>query len=148
LAPPVGAVLEVRVNGEVLPPDAYRVDNGTHLVRTDHGVWPGEQSDLFTVTYLNGYPVDSVGQYVGGLLAVEFLNGMIASKKCRLPSSVTSLSRNGVSMEITQGMFPDMRTGINEIDAYLMQWNPNALRRAPGVYSPDLYRNRQITWRP
>lgn len=40
---PVGAVTEVTVDGVVLDPTAYRVDNGNELVRTDGGTWPACQ---------------------------------------------------------------------------------------------------------
>lgn len=37
---PVGKIEEILIDGVVLDPTAYRVDNGTLLVRTDGGDWP------------------------------------------------------------------------------------------------------------
>lgn len=37
---PVGAITSVRIDGAVLDPSAYRVDNGYRLVRTDGECWP------------------------------------------------------------------------------------------------------------
>ena len=36
----VGSVTEVTIDGVLVPPSVYRVDNSTQLVRTDGGSWP------------------------------------------------------------------------------------------------------------
>jgi hypothetical protein len=40
---PVAEITEVLIDGAVLSPDAYRVDNSSYLVRTDGGGWPACQ---------------------------------------------------------------------------------------------------------
>jgi len=40
---PVGDIVEILLDGAVLDPSAYRVDNGNRLVRTDGGCWPACQ---------------------------------------------------------------------------------------------------------
>src|SRR5262249_23894476 len=40
LPAPVSQVLQVKVDGQILDPSAYRVDNWRLLVRTDGGIWP------------------------------------------------------------------------------------------------------------
>jgi hypothetical protein len=143
---PVGAVTAVTVDGTVVDPGAYRVEDGKWLVRTDGGLWPAGQGDHFTVSYHNSYPVDYLGAHAAGILALEWLRLFTRSKdKCRLPNSITSISRQGINMQITPGMFPDGLTGIAEIDAYVMLWNPFGLKVAPRVYSLDLPRHRQVT---
>lgn len=142
---PVGRVDKVTIRGEELTPLAYRVEDGQYLVRLDGEAWP-VGSDDFTVTYLNAYEVDGLGEFVGGVLAEEFLQAVTGGKKCRLPSNVTNVTRQGVSYELASGMFPEGTTGINEVDTYIMQWNPHGLRTRPGVYSPDLPKARQTTW--
>lgn len=140
---PVGAVTEVRVDGAVLDPSAYRVENGAYLVRTDGGSWPAA-GDGFTVTYLNSHPVGPVGAYAAGVMAWEWLKTITSGKKCRLSSKVTSMNRQGIQMDLTPGLFPDGVTGIEEVDLYIRIWNPNGLKTAPRVYSPDLPRHRQV----
>jgi hypothetical protein len=144
---PVGRIDEVKINGVVLDPSTYHVEDGNRLVRLDGKGWPACSGPDFTVTYLNGYEVDELGEYVGGLLALEYLKAMSADKKCRLPANVTTVSRQGISMELSTGMFPDGTTGIREVDAYLMQWNPYGMRTRPEVYSPDLPHQHAVTWR-
>lgn len=146
LTAPVGRIDEVLIDGEVLPPSAYRVEDGHKLVRTDGKGWPACGGDHFTVTYLNSYEVDDLGQYVGGLLAAEFLQALTSKKGCRLPSSVTTVTRQGLSFEVTRGMFVDGATGVPEVDAYTMQWNPHGWKVAPRVYSLDKPRPREVTW--
>jgi hypothetical protein len=143
---PVGRVDSVVVDGVELPQNAYRVENGTRLVRIDGGAWPACAGDSFRVTYLNAYPVGVLGQQIGGLLAHEYLKLLKDDSDCRLPSSVTSVSRNGVNMEISQEMFPDGKTGVQAVDIYLSQWNPYGVKSKSVVISPDIHEPRQITW--
>lgn len=142
---PVGAVTEVVVGGEVLDPTAYRVENGRWLIRLDGGAWP-EQSADFTVTYLNSYPAGEMGSYAAGVMAAEWLKLLTQAKGgCRLPKSVTNIQRQGLTMELARGMFPDGVTGMPEVDAYIMLLNPFGLKVAPRVYSLDLPVHRQVT---
>lgn len=141
---PVGTVGEVRISGDVLDPAAYRIENGQYLVRLDGGSWPCDSGDNFTVTYTNSHPAGPLGAHAGGVMAAEWLKLLTNSKSCRLPSSVTNVNRQGLTFEITRGMFPDGVTGLPEIDAFLMLWNPFGLKVAPRVYSPDLPVHRQV----
>jgi hypothetical protein len=149
---PVGRVDSVYLDGAELDPNAYRVDNGNRLVRMDGGVWPSCQHmarplgapGTFGVTYLQGIPVDGLGAFVAGKLAVEFAMAC-SGGQCALPSGVTSIARQGVTMEVSTGMFPGNVTGIVEVDAWVRIWNPNALVMPSTVWSPDVPRARQVT---
>lgn len=143
---PVGAVLEVRVANAVLPPESWRLEDGQYLIRTDGEDWPHDHSGAFTVTYLNSYEPGELGEHAAGVLAMEFLKLVTGDKKgCRLPSSVTNVSRQGLTFEIARGMFPDGLTGLPEVDAFIMLWNPHGLKVAPRVYSLDVERPRQVS---
>ena len=143
---PVGGIEAVWVDGAILDPASYRLDNGHLLVRTDGEKWPATQDlslpysavGTIAVTYLNANPVDGLGAYAAGVLACEYAKACTTGAKCRLPSGVTSIVRQGVSMDIQSGAFPDGVTGIREVDAYIHRWNPNRLKQAPTVWSPDL----------
>jgi hypothetical protein len=143
---PVGAVTEILINGVALDASRYRVEDGRWLVRTDGQPWPEESGDNFVVTYLNSYPVDEMGAHAAGVMAYEWYKAIAKPKgtACRLPSNATNVSRQGITIEIATGMFPEGVTGMPEIDAYLMLFNPFGLRVAPRVYSPDLPRHRQV----
>jgi hypothetical protein len=143
---PIGAVTEVLVDGDVVDPDNYRID-GNRLVWVGAEVcpWPTCQDmslpttevGTFAVTYLNSAPVDALGAYAAGVLAMEYARAC-AGGKCRLPTGVTSIVRQGVSIDIASGAFPSGVTGIREVDAYIALWNPKALRQSTRVWSPDI----------
>lgn len=142
---PVGAIEEILIDGEVVEADTYRVDNGNELVRLDGAVWPTIQDmtlgpdevGAFAVTYLRGVAVDGLGARAAGLLACEFSKAL-TGQKCKLPAGVTSISRQGVTMEILPGAFPGGRTGVQEVDLFVQRWNPNALKAPTTVWSPDV----------
>lgn len=146
LPEPVGEVYAVNLGGTVVPETDYRVD-GARLVYTGSGdcPWPTCQDlaapigdpDTFSVEYLNSYPVDALGAYAAGVLAREYAKACTGAK-CRLPATVTSVTRQGVSMEIAGGAFPDGFTGIREVDAYIALYNPKAIRQRATVWSPDI----------
>lgn len=151
---PVGHVVRVMIDGAELDPSAYRVDDGNRLVRTDGEQWPRcqdmlaapDQVGAFTVEYLNANPVDGLGAWVAGVLAYEFSLACTGGA-CRLPRGVTSIARQGVSMNIPTGAFDDGLTGIEEVDAWVRTWNPNRLKMPVTVWSPDVgSRARRTSW--
>ena len=101
----VASITEVNIDGEVLPPDAYRVDNFRLLVREDGECWPACQSmgrplgtpGTMGITYVPGVAPGAAGLWAAGVLACEYALACTGGK-CRLPSSVTSVSRQGVTM--------------------------------------------------
>lgn len=150
---PVGDITEVLINGTVLPPTAYRVDNGTLLVRTDGGSWPlcqdmsagpGE-ANTFAITYLQGAKVDGLGAAAAGALANEFAQALCGGG-CALPPGVVSVVQSGTTMSIEPGSFPGGLTGIFIVDAFVRYWNPFLHKAGPDVFSPDLPRGRRQTW--
>lgn len=149
---PVGDILEVWVYGVALSPTAYRVDNGTHLVRVDSGCWPGCQDmsqdahgdDAFSVRYYRGAAPDGLALYVAGLLAVEYYKACISDKSCRLPARLQSVARQGVTYQVA---FSDADgTGIREVDDYVNRLNPYHLKMPPVIVSPQSRRARTTTW--
>jgi hypothetical protein len=148
----VGRVDEVVLDGVVLDPSTYRVDNNNRLVRTDGGHWPVCQDmnldsgeGTFLVTYLDGNPVDGVGAMVGGVLAAEFAQACL-SGECALPNRVQQITRAGISQELDPDMFQNGNTGNQTVDAYIRIWNPTDSLPS-GIYSPDAPRARRTTWR-
>lgn len=137
----------VWVDGAPLDPSAYRVDGGNRLTRVDGDCWPQcqdmnlglDQPGTFGVIVTPGGPVDGLGASVAGVLACEYAKAC-QSQPCGLPAGVTSVVRQGVSLQIASegGVFPGGLTGIREVDAYIRRWNPNMLTEAPLVWSPDV----------
>lgn len=146
---PVASVAEVVVNGDVLDPNTYRVENGNLLVRADGERWPdcGIQ-----ITYDRGLPVPLGGQMAAGILAVELAKAYCGDSGCALPKRVQSITRQGVTVAILDS-FDDVEkghTGIWTIDSWIASVTSPTLppRRGPVVLSPDVpgVRARRTTW--
>lgn len=135
----------VTVDGDVLPPTVYRIDNAYLLVRTDGGAWPLRQDTrrpisepgTCSVEYVPGPAVDGLGAHAAGLLAGEFAKAATGGK-CALPPNATTVSRQGVSLDLSPGpgAFPGGRTGIREVDLYVQRWNPGGLTQPSAVWYP------------
>lgn len=147
LPAPIGQIIEVKVDGAVVDEDDYTILDNKYLAWVGAGespwplnqdwVLPDTEPGTFSVTYLNAYPVDAIGAYAAGLLTMEFAAACAGGgKKCKLPSNIVSIVRQGVSYELSTGAFPDGKTSIREVDAYIEQWNPRARRGAPMVFNP------------
>lgn len=106
----VVSVESVTVDGAVLDPSTYRVDNHALLVRLDGGVWPTcqdltahpSQPGTFQISYTRGAAVPYGGQLAAGVLATEMAKRLCNNKACGLPTRVQSVTRQGVSMVVLE----------------------------------------------
>lgn len=155
---PVDEIIEVRVNGEILPASggAYFVLDQQFLVRVDtDACWPlcTDQSkaygdpDAFEVTYTRGIPIPEQLIAAAGVLACEYAKACVGSP-CRLPGRVASISRQGVNINMVDVniLLANGLTGLAEVDQVIVSLNPYALKGRTRYYSPDLDIPRQITW--
>lgn len=141
----VATVTSVLIDGIEQPLDDYRIVNGNRIMRTDGECFPSCQNMNAALTevgtvgieYLPGIVPNAAGLWAAGVLACEFSKACTGGK-CRLPSSVTAVARQGVSFTMASGMFANGLTGIREVDAYLISVNPNALKQPSLVWSPDV----------
>ncbi|QRY62752.1 hypothetical protein JVX90_00295 [Gordonia sp. PDNC005] len=148
---PVAAVDEVVIDGITIDPATYRVENRRWLHRIDGQRWPTHQAlhvgddepGAFTVRYQRGLVVPVDGQYAAGRLAVEFLAGMTGGE-CALPAGATSVSRQGVSVELAdmREWFTNGVTGVASVDLWIMAVNPHKSKRPARITSPDAIRRR------
>lgn len=145
---PVASVTETLIDGQVLDPTAYRVDEQRLLVRTDGGSWPTSQNllasptedDTFVVRYMRGLQVPTGGQVAAGVLAMEFMKAMCDDGSCQLPQRVQTVTRQGVTVAMLDG-FEDLaqgRVGIWLIDSWVA--SVTAPPRPSRVFSVDLAR--------
>lgn len=150
---PVTEVLEVKVDGDVLPASEYRIDEHRWLVRlpdssgTRHA-WPccqdvyldDSEDNTFSVSYEFGQDPPPAGRMAASRLACELILACdpAAASKCRLPKRVTSVTRQGVSMTTLDPFdFLDKgQIGIYEADLFIQAYNPGR-GRAASVWSPD-----------
>lgn len=149
----VGDIVRVTIGGANLTPTAYRVDNGNRLVRQDGNVWPlcqdmsvpATDDKAFVVEYFDGVAPNEGINFAAGLLAVEFYRAC-TGHDCKLPAGVTSIVRQGITMEVQTGLFTNGYTGIQAVDAVIATYNPYARKSRPTVFSPDIPRGRTQSW--
>lgn len=140
----VADIVSVLIDGERLAPFRYRLVDHQILLRTDGEEWPSCQDinqpetgkATFAIHYYPGIKPDDAGLWAVGVLAYEYSKACTGAK-CRLPASVTSISRQGVSMDFDNGMFSNGLTGIREVDTWIMSINPHGMRTPARVWSPD-----------
>lgn len=165
---PVREIVEVKIDGEVLPPvddngnPNYRLDLWRDLIRMgDPGAppgdktgtysrrfWPGCQDiDLddsedgtFSVTYYRGSDAPQLGRDAAAQLAVQlYLSG--TGSGCQLPAGTTRVTRQGVEVErglLANWFDPTKATGIPAVDLFLRAYYNIKAPRPSLVFSPDL----------
>lgn len=150
---PVAEILEIRIDGAVLPEAAYRVDN-VGIVRLDGESWPQGQKmsndpltdpDTFLVSYLRGRPAPPGGQIAAGALSCEIAKMLCGDKGCRLPKRVTSINREGVTIDMIDSfsqMWTKGSTGLTLVDMWIASERIGQ-RGSTVLASPDMrpYRN-------
>jgi hypothetical protein len=153
---PVASVSEVVVDGAIVPPGAYRVDNNNMLVRQDGECWPECQDfdlsavdpdteNTFVVTYSRGTAVPVAGQIAAGILACDFAKS--CDTGCKLPGNLASLTRQGIEVTVADptDVLNAGLTGISQVDQWIRAVNPNHLPGRMRVYSPDVNIPRMTT---
>lgn len=148
---PVAAVTEVLVDGVVLDPSVYRVDDWRRLVRLDDGTWPTcqnmvadvDQADTFQVTYEWGRTPPP-----GGVAAVKVMACELAKaehgQECDLPQRVTAITRQGLAIQVQEpnDFLENGKTGVYLADVWLAAVNPGGAKRPPGVFRADVTTRR------
>lgn len=140
---PVCSIESVTIDGAIIPSAGYVLE-GDRLYSTV-GEWPTQDltapagsPNTWTVTYGQGVnPPAGAGQMVARL-AKEFWD-LCQTGKCQLPPRVQSVTRRGVNVQMSDPveLFDDMRTGIPEVDMWVMSVNPTKLHAPAMVSSPD-----------
>lgn len=140
---PVTGVNYVKIDGQILDPARYRIDDHRWLVYLpDDGRngWPccqdmtaaDTEPDTWSVSYTYGRLPDQ-----GGVNAAASLGCQLAlactpgDTTCRLPKRVTTITRQGVSTAILDPLtlFRDGQTGLPEVDLWIASKLIGASRR-------------------
>lgn len=141
------AVTEVKVDGVALvEDDDYRLLDGI-LYRTGGASWPtsndlslpDSEEGTWSVTYSPAVVPDTQAQYAAGLLACEWAKSFSGKGNCALPAGTKTVARAGVTFDIITGLFPDGKTGIREVDAFILRWNPHGLKTPSQGIDPSAF---------
>jgi hypothetical protein len=146
---PVREILEVKIDGVVVPASNYRLDEWKWLTAMNGNVWPAcQRMDLddteegtFAVSYTYGKNPGGLAQDAALELACEIYKSC-SGAECRLPAGTTRITRQGVTIERNfwrrDPVTKAWRTGLTKVDTFLNALNPSGLIRRPTVYSPDI----------
>lgn len=154
------SVSEVKIDGDVVDPDTYRLDERLWLTRTrpsaddDPNMWPAcqaldlpdDQPGTFSVTYTYGEEVPAAGIAAAAELACQLYKAC-AGVECQLPAGTTRVARTGVVIErpafLSWGWQKGGRTipkgwntGMPTVDLFLNAYNPGGLQREPVFWAP------------
>lgn len=133
---PVVEIIEVLVDGEVVPPDRYRVDNGSMLVLMPQPgdrmrAWPSRQQlnepttedGTWSVAYTAGVAPPQGGVHAAAVLAGELIMSCNPDlrDRCQLPRNTISASSKGrtVAMIDPAQLAERGETGIPLVDQWI-----------------------------
>lgn len=153
---PVREIVSVKIDGEVIDEDTYRLDENRYLLRLhDAGppvvpqTWPGCQNialdddheGTFSITYTYGVAPPALARRAAAQLACELLKACPGTAgECALPNKVTRVVRQGVTIEKIiplAELLKEGATGLQIVDAFLAAVSKGPKRR-PAVWSPDV----------
>lgn len=144
LPAPVANITEVKVDGVILAPSAYRVDDQRLLVRLDGDPWPvcndlnhdDTEIGTWSVTAQFGEVIPQLGLAAVGELAMEFIKYLMCDDSCSFPTAVQSVQRQGVSMSFfdPDRIIGEARIGLFMCDLFVETWNPSRIQRPARVF--------------
>lgn len=150
---PVREISEVKIDGDIIDPSGYRLDEWRWLTRLadDDGTsnwWPGCQNlalpdtetGTWSVTYVYGQDVPVEGKLAAQQLACDIF-ASLSGADCRTPSGTIQKTRQGVTVQMApfvswgrkEGQWA---TGLALVDLFLSSSNGSGLRRRPTIWSP------------
>lgn len=156
---PVSAINYVKLDGQVLDPTFYRIDDYHKLVYLpgdSGGGWPCcQRLDLptteegtFEIGYAWGVEPPLPGVDAAGSLGYQLYLAVKAPKECRLPRRITNITRQGVTMTMLDSLksVQDGWTGIEEVDLWIASERFARRNRGAAVYDPERRRaHRRVT---
>lgn len=158
---PVTEIVQVLIDGVVIPADEYELRGFQDLIRirptasatpTQRWGWPTSQiMDLpdtevgtFSIEFMFGTPPPALGSLAALKLAEYFALPQLGNTT-HYPARVVNITRQGVSAQVASviDVLEKKSLGIWEVDAFVLACNPNKNQRQAVVWSPDVGRPRR-----
>jgi hypothetical protein len=157
---PVREITEVKIDGVVVNPATYRLDDRRYLVRMRDPLdpdtplfWPAcqlmdlndDQDGTFSVTYRYGQDPPVSGTRAAAALACQLHRACEGGGDCEIPANAVRVTRQGVTIDrnATIAWFygkndeNGWQTGIPAVDAFLNAFNKAGMQQRPRTWSPD-----------
>lgn len=137
-------VTRVRLGADDYPETSWRFDRDSRMLyRVPPDVWPTRdekwsdagKGEAFVVDAEVGTPPDSWALDVAARLTKELYLSCTGGGKCRLPSNVTNVTAQGITVRLRDD---EVNTFIPELGAWMNAVNPHNARLPGAVFSPDL----------
>lgn len=145
---PVAGINQVKIDGAVVAPSEYRLDEKRYLTRMNDTFWPScqdlsledDEEGTFSVSYWYGEAPPSLGVSAAAQLACE-LYKECEGQACALPKGTTRVTRQGITIErlaFTNWGFKNgnWQTGVPLVDAFLSTYNSAGIMRRPTFWAP------------
>lgn len=145
---PIVAITQVKVDGVVLAPTAYRIIDDRWIARVDGSAWPvmqdlakaSTEKGTFEVAYTFGVPIPPMARRAAAAYACQIAKACTpGAADCSLPPRTQSVVRQGLTTRQLdpQDFIEKGRTGVLEADRFIKAVNPNGLQERAVVLSPD-----------
>lgn len=140
---PVWDVTRVRLGALEYNEATWRFDRDTRMLyRVPPEVWPNRdekwsdpgEGEAFVVDAIVGTPPDAWAMDVCSRLVKELYLSCTGAK-CRLPSNVTTVTSQGITVRLRDD---EVNTFIPELGAWVHSVNPHGARLPGAVFSPDI----------
>jgi hypothetical protein len=135
---PVVSIGQVRIDGVVVPPSTYQLQEQKLLVRVDGGVWPCTQNlaaspsdpDTFAVDIVHGIDPPVAGKHCCAFYAAELAKSF-CNLDCALPQRTQYMTRQGVSTILADPLNVIERgmIGLPNVDSWVRAVNPHRRRK-------------------
>lgn len=151
---PITSVVEVRIDGDIVDPARYRIDNYRWIVYVPdpddpqgRQGWPccqdlnlpSTEPGTFEIVYTAGTAPPPGGRRSAGAYACELVLSWTGDKRCSLPKDATAVSRQGVTSSKVSPMelAKDGMVGIRDVDTWVQSILIGDRRRQAAVVVPE-----------
>lgn len=143
---PVRSIQSITWNGSTMDPSEYTLRNNAYVVRSYGIPWIFDPVNAIEITYTHGDVVPIAGKRAAIRLANELIWAETDPNQSSLPTRISTISRQGETFTVMDPLnfLNDGKTGIYEIDLFLMATNPDKARKKSKVFSPDKPRGERI----
>ena len=136
---PARRIISITVNGKVQNVDDYQLRNFSYIIKKNGQHWTFTSHDEVIVEYEYGNKPPKIGEEAAIKLANELILAIENDPNCAIPANVTSVSRQGMSFQMTdpQIFIEQGRTGIREVDLFIAATNPTKARKQSRLFTPN-----------